>query len=169
MRTGALEQGFDAVWSSPLGRIGLRLQGECLAAVAIVADNAALRAPATALAKEAQRQFEAYFRAPTFRFDLPLLPQGTLFQQRLWHELQGIASGDVATYGELAVRLHSGARAIGGACRRNPWLIVVPCHRVVAAGGHGGYAGQSAGDWLALKQRLLRHEGASWPRRHLPA
>ena len=64
------------------------------------------------------------------------------------------------TYGELARRVDSAPRAIGQACRRNPVPIVVPCHRVVAASGVGGYAGELAGMALEMKRWLLRHEGA---------
>lgn len=88
-----------------------------------------------------------------------LQPCGTPFQQSVWQELQRIPYGSVCTYGELARRLKSSPRAVAGACRANPLPLLVPCHRVVAANGAGGYLGQTSGHGPALKQWLLQHEG----------
>jgi methylated-DNA-[protein]-cysteine S-methyltransferase len=71
-----------------------------------------------------------------------------------------IPPGEVRTYGALARKLRSSARAVGNACRANPVPMVVPCHRVVGATGLGGYMGAFTGDPLAIKEWLLRHEGA---------
>ena len=97
------------------------------------------------LLREAVRQLEAYFSGASRRFDLPLAPEGSAFQQRVWAELLRIGYGQVATYGDVASRLgltgHA-ARAVGTANGRNPIPIVVPCHRVVGAGGVlTGYGG----------------------------
>ncbi|MDH5360986.1 MAG: MGMT family protein, partial [Gammaproteobacteria bacterium] len=67
--------------------------------------------------------------------------------------------GSVLSYGELAAKLNSSARAVGNACRKNPLPIIVPCHRVVAKSGIGGYSGQTEGPLIEQKRRLLRHEG----------
>jgi methylated-DNA-[protein]-cysteine S-methyltransferase len=104
-------------------------------------------------------QFEAYFADPGFRFALPLQAQGTEFQRRVWRALQAIPAGRVRSYGELAAQLGSSARAVGNACRRNPLPIVVPCHRVVAKAGIGGFGGALAGRLIEQKRRLLQHEG----------
>jgi len=112
----------------------------------------------TPLLREAARQLDAYFDGALTRFDLPLAPHGTAFQKKLWRALQAIPYGSTLTYGEMASRLDSGPRAIGGACGRNPIPIIVPCHRVLAAGGKmGGYSGQ---DGTETKEFLLRLEGA---------
>lgn len=114
--------------------------------------------PATPLLIEARRQISAYFEGRLNGFDLPLAPQGTAFQQRVWEALSAIPHGRVRTYGELARELVSGARAIGGACGRNPLPILIPCHRVRAAGAAmGGYSG---GGGLATKRFLLGLEGS---------
>jgi methylated-DNA-[protein]-cysteine S-methyltransferase len=84
---------------------------------------------------------------------------GTDFQNRVWSALRTIPAGQVVTYGALAERLGSGARAVGGACRRNPVPILVPCHRVVAANGLGGFSGDTSGRLVDIKRRLLVHEG----------
>ncbi|HEY9148619.1 MAG TPA: methylated-DNA--[protein]-cysteine S-methyltransferase, partial [Gammaproteobacteria bacterium] len=90
---------------------------------------------------------------------VPLQPPGTPFQQAVWQQLQRIPFGSVCTYGELARRLNSAPRAVAGACRANPLPLLIPCHRVVASNGVGGYLGQTSGHGLALKQWLLQHEG----------
>ena len=112
-------------------------------------------APATPLLAEAQRQIAAYFTSGTFVFDLPLRPAGTAFQNAVWQAMRAIPAGGVRTYGEIARELGSSARAVGGACGANPIPIVIPCHRVVAAGGLGGYSGAGGVD---AKAALLAHK-----------
>ena len=70
----------------------------------------------------------------------------------------GIPAGSTRTYGELAKQLGTSARAIGGACRANPVLLLIPCHRVVAAHDKGGFAGHRSGRWVDIKRRLLQLE-----------
>jgi methylated-DNA-[protein]-cysteine S-methyltransferase len=104
-------------------------------------------------------QLAEYFAGERGRFDLPLAPRGTPFQQRIWREIAKVPFGETTTYAELAARAGSpgSARAAGAATGRNPLAIVVPCHRIVGAGGSlTGYAGG-----LPRKQRLLTLEGAS--------
>ncbi len=84
---------------------------------------------------------------------------GTAFQQRVLRALCQIPAGETRSYGQLARELGSSARAVGNACRRNPLPILIPCHRVVAASGPGGYAGETAGRNLQIKHWLLTHEG----------
>jgi methylated-DNA-[protein]-cysteine S-methyltransferase len=84
---------------------------------------------------------------------------GTPFQQRLWRELTRIPFGETRSYGELAKKLNSSARAVAGACRRNPLPLLVPCHRVVAKNGPGGFMGCTDGPALEIKRWLLQHEG----------
>ena len=102
-----------------------------------------------------------YFRDGRAGLELPLAPAGTPFQHRVWQALRAIPPGSTRTYGELARELGTSARAIGGACRANPCLIAVPCHRVVARDSLGGFAGERGGKRLAVKRWLLRHEGAA--------
>lgn len=112
-------------------------------------------------AERIRRQFTAYLASPTAGFSLPLRLRGTAHQQRVWQALREIPCGETRTYGELAVLLRSGPRAVGQACRTNPCPILVPCHRVVARDGLGGYTGQRHGPRLAMKHWLLTHEGAA--------
>ena len=118
------------------------------------------RAPAaetSPLLDEAKRQLDAFFGGRLKIFDLPLRPRGTPFQKALWRLLEKIPYGQVLTYGDLAARMKSAPRAGGGACGCNPIPIVIPCHRVGAAGGRlGGFSG---GVGVQTKRALLRLEG----------
>ncbi len=107
------------------------------------------------------RQLRCYFSSAISLQTIPLALQGTLFQKSVWHELSKIPVGETRTYGEIAHKLNSSARAVGNACRRNPVQIIVPCHRVVSAKGLGGYAGETQGRQLDIKRWLLNHEGVS--------
>ena len=105
------------------------------------------------------RQLKCYFSSAISLQTIPLALQGTLFQKSVWHELCKIPLGETRTYGEVANKLNSSARAVGNACRSNPIQIIVPCHRVVSAKGLGGYAGETQGRQLDIKRWLLNHEG----------
>jgi len=106
---------------------------------------------------QARAALAAYFAGTCRDLPIPCAPRGSPFQQAVWRALRRIPPGTVQTYGQLAQDLGrpGAARAVGRACAENPVAVVVPCHRVVAAGGRpGGYAG---GLWR--KAWLLRHEG----------
>jgi methylated-DNA-[protein]-cysteine S-methyltransferase len=110
----------------------------------------------TPLLMEAKTQLRFYFQKKLTEFDLPLAPAGTDFQQRVWRQMQAIPFGQTQTYGEIAEKINSGARPVGTACGRNPIPILIPCHRVVGAGGLGGYSGAGG---LDTKKSLLAFEG----------
>ena len=129
-----------------------------LCKIDFVSGRAAL-SPRNALAEKVAQQLEVYLDDPQHPFDLPLQMQGTEFQCRLWSALTAVPTGKTETYGQLAHRLSSGAQAVGQACRRNPVPIVVPCHRILAQSGIGGYVGETAGEKISAKQALLAHEG----------
>lgn len=94
------------------------------------------------VADAALRQFQEYLDGTRTSFDVPLAPQGTPFQRRVWEALRDIPYGETSTYGRLAQTLGSSARAVGSAVGRNPISVLVPCHRVVGTdGGLTGYAG----------------------------
>jgi methylated-DNA-[protein]-cysteine S-methyltransferase len=107
---------------------------------------------------KARDQLEDYFEGRRKVFDLPLAPHGTLFQRKVWTALSEIPFGTTLTYGQLADKLGTAPRALGGACGRNPIPVVIPCHRVLAAGG--GLGGYSGIDGIETKEFLLRLEGA---------
>jgi methylated-DNA-[protein]-cysteine S-methyltransferase len=119
---------------------------------------APVQAPGDALAERAARQLERYRDDPDAAFDLPLAVQGTAFQKSVWEAMCAIPRGRTRTYGELAKALGGEARAVGQACGDNRLPIVIPCHRVVAADGIGGFAHATGGYLLEAKRWLLMHE-----------
>ena len=98
-----------------------------------------------------------YFDGKLTTFDLPLALQGTTFQKNVWREMQKIPYGQVQTYGDISGTLNSAARAVGGACGKNPIPIIIPCHRVI--GGGGKMTGFSGGEGVETKIQLLTLEG----------
>ncbi len=114
----------------------------------------------TPLLERARAWLQAYFDGDTTAFGLPLAPVGTAYQRRVWAALCTVPRGDVWTYGRLAREAGGSARSIGGAMGRNPIPIFIPCHRVVAGNGPGGYSGAGG---LATKRYLLELEGAVLP------
>lgn len=111
------------------------------------------------LLRRAEKQLAEYFTGKRERFDLPLALTGTEFQLRVWKALEKIPYGQTRTYGQIAhsVKSPHASRAVGAACGQNPLSIFIPCHRVV--GSSGKLTGFGGG--LAMKEWLLRHEGAA--------
>lgn len=101
-------------------------------------------------------QLDAYLDNPHHRFQLPLKPLGSPYQQQVWNALLVIPVGRTLTYGELATKLQSSPRAVGQACKKNPLALFIPCHRVVGKNNQGGYMGRV--DALPYKVALLKHE-----------
>lgn len=111
----------------------------------------------TPLLQEAKRQLQEYFAGQRASFSLPLRPQSTAFQQKVWQQLETIPYGETRSYGEIAAAIGQpqASRAVGGANHNNPIAIVIPCHRVIGADGKlTGYGGG-----LDIKETLLRLEG----------
>ncbi len=121
-------------------------------------EGGAADAAARRILRAARRQLEEYFAGRRKHFDLPLAPEGTAFQLRVWAELRKIPWGETISYGELARRIGAptAARAVGAANGANPIPIVIPCHRVI--GSTGQLTGFGGG--LETKARLLALEGA---------
>ncbi|MGA2549046.1 MAG: methylated-DNA--[protein]-cysteine S-methyltransferase [Burkholderiaceae bacterium] len=158
-------EGFAAIVAAPFGAIGIR------SALGLVTElvylplgyrDRAFRSRSGALAA---RQIERYLLDPEFAFDLPLAPVGTAFQQRVWDAIRQIPCGQVRSYGGIARFLRTAPRAVGQACGANWYPLVIPCHRVVASDGLGGFGGDTSkrgvedGFQLEIKRWLLRHEG----------
>jgi len=119
-------------------------------------------APTPLLAKAAE-QLAAYYAGDLTAFDLPLAPHGSDFQKAVWDQMLAIPYGQTRTYGNLAKVLGIPANAVGQACGANPIPIIIPCHRVVAAGSDlgQGLGGFSGGKGLKTKEELLTLEGWS--------
>ena len=115
------------------------------------------RAPSTGREKAMARQLQRFMKTGRWDFGVPLdLSAGTDFDRKVWRAMLRIPPGSVRTYGEIAraIGRPRSSRAVGNACGRNPVPVVIPCHRVVAAGGPGGF-----GLGLKMKRRLLELEG----------
>lgn len=150
------------IMNSPIGELVIAADREALRFVLF--QTGKMAAPAKpdweetngGIVKETVRQLDAYFARKLRNFDLPLGPQGTGFQERVWRELGNIGYGTTISYGELARRIGNPAasRAVGLANGRNPIPIVIPCHRVIGASGRlTGYGGG-----LPIKEHLLALE-----------
>ncbi len=150
---------FDAILKTPFGALGVRTEGDALAEIAFLPPGTKALAPHNSLATQACEQLVAYLADSKARFEMPLKPSGTAFQRNVWRAIAAIPPGKTLTYGEIAKRLKSAPRAVGQACGRNPYPVVVPCHRVVASdGGLGGFANAKDGYLLDTKRWLLEHE-----------
>jgi len=152
---------YQAIISTPIGLLGIIMEGDVLCRIDFVADGTALVTGDNSSINQVVLQLQRYFKQADEPFSLSLQPVGTLFQCSVWRELQQIPVGEVRTYGEIAAVLGTGSRAVGNACRNNPLPVVVPCHRVVAVSGPGGYAGQTQGRNMRIKGWLLAHEGVA--------
>lgn len=139
-------------------KLGVRVNATALVSIDFLSLQYADLAPATMHARRVASQLHQYFIDPSHVFSVPLMLQGTPFQKRVWQALMRIPPGARLSYGALAAQLATSARAVGNACRANPVPIIVPCHRIVARDGLGGYAGAVAGRKLQLKCWLLSHE-----------
>ena len=153
------------LYPSPLGTLTVAAEGDALTALVIEGQKYAVqhldgegRERETPALHQARLWLDRYFAGgcpdPA---ELTLSPRGTAFQKRVWRELLNIPYGRTSTYGALASRLGSSARAVGSAVGHNPLSILIPCHRVLGAGGRlCGYAGG-----LENKEKLLRLENAA--------
>ncbi|RMG28843.1 MAG: methylated-DNA--[protein]-cysteine S-methyltransferase [Gammaproteobacteria bacterium] len=139
---------------SPVGGLELTVEGEWLLSLEILP----VPGPPGVPEHPAAAALQAWFRDPRWVVLPPLAPAPTPFQARVRSALLAIPCGETRTYGALARALGTSPRALGQACRANPVPILVPCHRVVAAGGVGGYAGATGGWHLRVKRRLLALE-----------
>ncbi len=169
---------LEAVMRTPFGAVGVRTEAvgtedECVGELLYLPHGVREIAPKNRLAREACAQIERYLADPTYSLELPLKPVGTRYQRRVWEKIAAIPAGRVRSYGEVAKDLRSGPRAVGQACGANFFPLAIPCHRVVASGGIGGFGGTKGasgigsargddGFHLAIKRWLLAHEGIAF-------
>lgn len=158
--------GLSAIVSAPFGAVGVRVNDRMLIELIYLRPGIAELAARDRLSARVARQIERYLADPDFAFDLPLAPRGSAFQQRVWHAISDIPRGQVRSYGALARLLRTAPRAVGQACGANWFPLVIPCHRVVAAQGIGGFAGTDADSTddafsIDIKRWLLKHEGVA--------
>lgn len=147
------------VIETPIGRLAISTVGDELVKIELDCQKP-LKSANSLFAKDIQRQINRYFNDASFKFEIKLNSEGTEYQKRVWQALQEIPLRQTMTYGQLASKIESGARAIGNACRNNPIPLIVPCHRIVSASGLGGFAGKLDGKLIDIKRYLLLHEEA---------
>ncbi|MGE5622360.1 MAG: methylated-DNA--[protein]-cysteine S-methyltransferase [Bacillota bacterium] len=152
---------FSAIVAAPFGGFGIRTEAGLVRELVYLPQSFGIKAPTDPVAEQAAQQVERYLADPDFRFDLPLAEAGTPFQRRVWDVISAIPRGQVLTYGKVARQLGSAPRAVGQACGANWFPIIIPCHRVTASGGLGGFSNHddAAGFHLGVKRWLLMHEG----------
>lgn len=152
--------GFEAIVRAPFAMLGIRTNGRAVSRVTYLPDDVEELDAANRLAARAVREIERYLDDASYRFTVPIAADGTSFQQRVWDAISAIPVAESRTYAEVARSVRSSARAVGGACGRNPIALIVPCHRVVGSrGALGGFMNASAGEGQAIKRWLLAHEG----------
>lgn len=151
---------YVSVIDSPFGRMEMHTDDQALLYFLPTEEDARLESPKDPIGIAAVRQLEEYFAGTRTDFTVPADPPGTEFQKSVWRYLREIPFGETRTYGQTAeaVGCPGGSRAVGGAVGKNPILILIPCHRIVAANGIGGF---SSG--LEIKRILLAWEGVFIP------
>lgn len=149
---------FDAVVPLPVAAVGIRVRADAISDICFLPADTPARPAADPVAAHAVHQILAYVDDAARPIDLPLAIGGSAFQRRVWQAICRIPSGATRTYGELADELGSTARAVGQACGDNRLPLAIPCHRVVAAHGMGGFAHRTDGTMLSVKRWLLAHE-----------
>lgn len=150
---------YQAKLSTPFAVLGVRTEDDQIAEIVFLSKEESALDPQNPVAEKACQQLEAYMNDSDYQFDLPLKNVGTPYQQRVWRLISAIPSGKTRSYGAIARQLRSGPRAVGQACGANYFPLVIPCHRVVASEGIGGFANNDAGFHLSIKHWLLAHEG----------
>jgi methylated-DNA-[protein]-cysteine S-methyltransferase len=145
---------YKAIIQTPIGKLGISTVGQLLARLDFLTDDRALIDSNEEIIDSIVSQLNQYFQCPSFQFDIPYQLQGTSFQNRVWQTVSKLPMQKTVSYGNLANKLKTGARAIGNACRANPLPILIPCHRVIAQGNLGGYKGKE----ISIKKWLLNHE-----------
>lgn len=152
---------FCAIVAAPFGAVGIRCQSSALRELVYLPPSFKEKSAQNPLAEQAALQIEKYFSEPDFCFSLPLIDVGTAFQRRVWAAIAAIPRGEVRTYGQVAQEICSAPRAVGQACGANWFPLIIPCHRVTAAGGLGGFShhDDATGFHVGVKRWLLAHEG----------
>jgi len=149
---------YEAFFIVPFGTVAI-VSGNHQTRIDLFAEEllVAIEPVTEALTSKLYMQLMSYFALPSFKCDFPTL-MGTQFQLRVWQAIHAIPFGETRTYGQLAALLGSGPRAVANACGANPLPIIIPCHRVVAKSGIGGFM-QGKKNGVLVKRWLLQHEG----------
>ncbi|MDH5358900.1 MAG: methylated-DNA--[protein]-cysteine S-methyltransferase, partial [Gammaproteobacteria bacterium] len=131
------ENMFDTVLAVPFGQLLVSASDQSVTSIELVSTQTERITTRSIIAKKAIKQLQDYFVHAHNQWSLPLADKGTVFQNKVWQYLRDIPVGETRTYTEVASVLNTSARAVGNACRANPFMIVVPCHRVTSSTGIG--------------------------------
>ena len=161
MKAESVQQ-YDTIFTTDIAIIGLQFNGNNLIKVDYL-KNRRQKAATSKLAENVKNKLEKYLdpESGIKEIKVKMALEVTPFQQNVLQQLLQIPFGETRTYGEIAKNLNTSARAVGNACRNNPLPIIIPCHRVVAANGIGGYDGAKSGRLLNIKRSLLAREGVN--------
>lgn len=151
---------YQAKLRAPFGVLGIRCTEEALTGIDFLPTGESTQRPANALAQAVCGQLLRYFENSGVQFSLPLDLRGTPHQNKVWQAMLDIPHGQTRSYGEIAAQLKSCAQAVGQACGANPIPVIIPCHRIVARKGLGGFNRHTDDAHLSVKRWLLKHEGA---------
>lgn len=150
---------YDALINAPFGAVAISVYDNQLAIELLTESPSPYNRQSThPLVAKVYEQITHYLQQPNAQFSLPVKLHGTAFQQRVWLAIADIPLGQTRTYGQLAHKIVSGPRAVANACGANNLPLVIPCHRVVAQNGIGGFM-QNKLNGLRVKTWLLKHEG----------
>jgi methylated-DNA-[protein]-cysteine S-methyltransferase len=160
MQQNAAQSLFTAIVEASFGAIGIRVEDGHVRELVYLPASFHEKAAVDAVSERAAVQVDRYLHDPDFRFDLPLAVIGTAFQNKVWKAIAEIPRGEVLTYGDIARRVKSAPRAVGQACGANWYPLVIPCHRVTAANGLGGFShyDDETSFHVGVKRWLLAHE-----------
>ncbi|MEZ0315265.1 MAG: methylated-DNA--[protein]-cysteine S-methyltransferase [Methylophilaceae bacterium] len=159
MEKDQIDKDYDAIIPAPFGAIGIRAQDDFLTKITLIAGKLAEKQSSQPFVQEIAKQIKQYLIDPTSPLDMPYAVKGTPYQKRVWRAISAIPAGQTLSYGELADKVSSGSRAVANVCGANQVPLFIPCHRVVAKNGLGGFM-QGKENGLAVKQWLLDHEQA---------
>lgn len=149
---------YQAIMVCPFAALGVRVEEGRLTGIDFLPASMQSMPAQGGVAQIICRQLAVYMQEPSVAFDVPLDLRGTPFQQRVWAAIRAIPVGQTISYAELAARVGSGPRAVANACGANPIPVIIPCHRVVASHGLGGFMGGKKSTALSIKSWLLEHE-----------
>jgi methylated-DNA-[protein]-cysteine S-methyltransferase len=151
---------YTAVIPAPFGAVGIKIEDDFLVGLHLLPVTMPERYSEHWFAKDVVSQIKRYLADPRVALNIPYAVKGTPYQRRVWKAIADLPSGYTLTYGELADKVGSGARAVANVCGANQVPLLIPCHRIVAKGGLGGFM-QGKENGLLVKKWLLDHEKAA--------
>ena len=150
-------QYHDVIINAPFGGVGIHLESDYVVGIQLFPIQQDARETSHQFAQYIAYKISQYFMQAGSILDIPYAISGTSFQQRVWKAISAIPVGEVLTYSDLAKKVGSGPRAVANACGANRLPLLIPCHRVVARNGLGGFM-QGVDGGLKIKSWLLAHE-----------